>query len=268
MYAIGAANWQNFKTKDKKTGERYQRSDYLLINGERVEEVDFKALHPMLLYAQIGEVPTVDPYDFGWPAEYRGLIKLGLLIMINAQSQADARCAIAFNDDEMPRFAAPGSSDAFALAKKLIEKAKRVHHPIAPYFNSDAGSWLMNMDSRIAVQVMRTMHKQNIVVLPVHDSFIVPEKKVEKLEAAMLDAAAKVGLKEATIERKRSGGKRSAPEEERLSKPAPSFPSSPCKERTYYPQLTKKPKVERDLDEDITTEAALRERGQMRYDQC
>ena len=265
LYAIGGANWQNFKTKDKNTGEKYLRSEYLLIDDEPVEEVDFKALHPMLLYANEGEKPPEDPYDFGWPGEYRDLIKLGLLVMINAQSEAAARCAIAYDDHEMPRFAVRGSSQAFNLAKKLIKKAREVHRPIARHFNSDAGGWLMNKDSRISVVVMKRLLKQNIVVLPVHDSFVVPATKVERLEDAMVEAAGEHGLKAAKIERKDRSGQHSVPEHKRHSKPAPNFPSSPCPARTFYTDLTEERRPKRDLDEDITPEAALRARGQMKW---
>jgi hypothetical protein len=267
LYAVGGANWQNFKTKDKTTGQKFYRADYIRVDGEPVVEVDFKTLHPMLLYASAGKAPPDDPYDFGWPTEYRDLIKRSLLVMINAGSTNAARCAIAGDNDEMPWFATPGSSEAFVLAKQIMEKARHVHKPIKEYFNSDAGIWLMNKDARIAVHVMRRMLKHNTLVLPVHDSFLAPARKVRQLEEAMVEAAEKIGLKRAKLERKGRSRERWVSEEQRTSSPAPCFASSPCPERTFYRDLTGQRGVSRDLDEDITAEAALRERGQMRLDE-
>jgi hypothetical protein len=90
--------------------------------------------------------------------------------------------------------AAPGSQEAIAAAARLIDDVKRVHRSIAWAFHADKGAELMNIDSDLAETVMHLMLRQGVVVLPVHDSFLVPASKAERLEEAMLKAAHQAGF--------------------------------------------------------------------------
>jgi hypothetical protein len=181
FYALGGG-WQSMN-KEARTR--------ITIDGEPVVEIDYKTLHPALLYAQAGVPLPEDCYVIdGWP---RKLIKLALLIIINAKNKQSARLALAHHDT-MAEIAVPGSQEAIAVADKLIDDVKRVHKPIARAFHKDMGAALMRIDSTLAESIMMLMLRQGVVALPVHDSFLVPESKADLLEEAMLRAAHEAGF--------------------------------------------------------------------------
>ena len=63
---------------------------------------------------------------------------------------------------------------------------------------------LMRIDSAIVEAVMKyLMLEKGIVVLPVHDSFLVPASKRDDLEAAMIEAAHRIARLVATVESNR-----------------------------------------------------------------
>jgi hypothetical protein len=181
FYAMGTS-WQNIKSEARKS---------LTIGGEPVVELDYRTLHPAILYAESGAPMPNDCYELtGWP---RKLVKVAVLTLINAPTIHKARYSIAHND-RMAELAEPGSQEALSRADQLIRDIKRLHKPIAKSFHSDAGARLMRIDAALAETVMNIMLAQGIVVLPVHDSFLVPASKRDELEAAMLEAAHKAGF--------------------------------------------------------------------------
>lgn len=181
FYAMGAS-WQNVRAEARKS---------LTIGGEPVAELDYCTLHPAILYAEAGAPMPRDCYDLdGWP---RKLVKVAMLTLINAPTKQKARLSIAHNE-RMAELAEPGSQEAMRAADTLIDSIKRMHRPIADSFHSDAGARLMSIDATMAETVMNIMLSKGIVVLPVHDSFLVPASKADELEAAMLEAAHKAGF--------------------------------------------------------------------------
>lgn len=203
-------SWQNMASS-----MRHQ----VKIAGEETTELDFKCLHPAILYSMANATMPSDAYDVpGWP---RDLVKRALLVVINAQNKHQAIAAIAHSDgrkwerDEggnpiavtherqlMQVIAEPGSDAAKQQARILVDELCQLHKPIAKFFGKDMGAKLMRIDSQIAEAVMIDLHKQGIVVLPVHDSFLVPMSKADMLEAAMHKAAHAQGLQALKIERK------------------------------------------------------------------
>lgn len=189
FYATGTS-WQNVKADMRRR---------IAIDGEQVVELDFSSLHPAMLYAEAGAIMPADSYDISpWQRE---LVKLGVLVLINANSEHTARLAIA-HKPVMRTVAEPGSQQAIRLAQDLIDDIKRAHKPIAHAFHSDAGARLMRQDSELAERVMILLARQGIVALPVHDSFLVPASKRDQLEAAMLEAAHAIGLHQIRVKQK------------------------------------------------------------------
>ena len=189
FYAMGAS-WQNIKSEARQN---------LQIGGEPVAELDYCTLHPAILYAEAGAPLPTDCYDLaGWP---RKLVKVAMLTLINAPTKQKARLSIAHNE-RMADVAEPGSQEAMRAADQLIDAIKRMHRPIAGSFHSDAGARLMSIDATMAETVMNIMLSKGIVVLPVHDSFLVQASKASELEAAMLEAAHKAGYEALKVEAK------------------------------------------------------------------
>ncbi|MFI0846424.1 hypothetical protein [Mesorhizobium sp. IMUNJ 23232] len=181
FYAMGGA-WQCLPKEQR--GE-------LRIGGEAVAELDFRCLHPTVLYAWAGAPAPVDCYQIkDWP---RALVKLAVLIMINASNYFEALGRI-YREDAISPLAAPGTAEAKELAKVLIADIKKFHAPISAYFHSDAGAKLMRLDSDIADTILTDTTAAGIIALPVHDSFICRKSDAEFLKNAMLESAQKHGV--------------------------------------------------------------------------
>lgn len=172
------------------------------IAGEATVELDYTAIHPSLLYAEKGLQLPDDCYvvaDIDGNMYPRRDVKLALLVLINAESLKSARMAIA--GELMRRWCEmnglqPSENDippeCVKQAGALIEAVKKRHKPIADAFHSGAGLRLQNIDARIAEAVWWTMTKRGVVVLPVHDSFIVQRSRADELEALMIEAAERI----------------------------------------------------------------------------
>jgi len=181
FYALGAS-WQNIKREARKQ---------VTIAGEPVAELDYACIHPAILYAQTGAAMPADCYDIdGWPRE---LVKTAVNILLNARSEQGALTAIAQhrNIDALDE---PGTQTAYRTAARLIADIKRVHRPIAHAFHSDAGARLQIIDAKLVERVSTIMLRQGVLVLPVHDSFLVALSKADQLEEAMLQAAYEAGF--------------------------------------------------------------------------
>lgn len=176
------------------------------IAGEPTVELDYTAIHPSLLYAQQGLPIPADCYDV--PMFDRDHIKLALVILINANTLQAAALTLAASIENIDRendgFELLGKSDkptALHLkhAHSLIKAVKARHKPIQDSFHSGVGVRLQNIDANIAEAVWWTMCQRGIVVLPVHDSFIVQKRHADMLKALMIEAAMMFGNAELNV---------------------------------------------------------------------
>jgi hypothetical protein len=167
--------WQNIKAEDR---------EVIQINGCRTVELDYRQLHPNLLYAKAGQSLIGDAYDIdGWP---RKLVKQATNTLINADDELSARRSIARSI---------GGKGAFEKASRLIALIRAKHAAISEYFGTGAGLRLMRIDSDMAESVQLALNRAGIVSLPVHDSFIVQADHAGALEQAMDDALQSTLLK-------------------------------------------------------------------------
>ena len=139
----------------------------LLIDGEAVNERDYRQLHPKLLYAQVGV--TLEDKDDAYTIDgvIRRLAKRGFNIAINAETKLAAIRALALEIR---------GEGAHAKACDLLDVLVTKHVRIASYFGSGAGLRLQRHDADLAERVMLELVKRGIIVLPVHDSFIVQRR--------------------------------------------------------------------------------------------
>ena len=108
FYAMGNS-WQNIKSQARRS---------LTIDGEAVVELDFKNLHPAILYAEAGAEMHGDCYAIdGWP---RKLVKVAMLTLINAKTKAAARLSIA-HSPAMAETAPMSDQEALRHADVLID---------------------------------------------------------------------------------------------------------------------------------------------------
>lgn len=187
FYAVGGS-WQSMNEEMRST---------ITIAGEPVAEIDFKTMHPAILYSMEGRPLPDDCYTLdGWPSEARGFIKYALLVILNSASPQEARAAIA-NDTKKGRLdvlAIPGSKGAFQVAKDVMAHLSAAHGPISRHFYSNRAGEMMKVDSAIAELVMKMMLQGGVVVLPIHDSFLVQRSRADDLEEVMRNAAYQMGV--------------------------------------------------------------------------
>ena len=141
---------------------------HIRIDGNKVTEVDFSGVAPRIIYGQAGiEIPIdFDPYDIGLDAwqgkkdHRRPLVKEFLNAMIN-------------DEDNIYSL---GSAQAKILGlnhQQLLKQIEITHAPIYDSLQSGAGLHAQFIESNIAEKVMLDLLEQDVVVLPIHDSFIV-----------------------------------------------------------------------------------------------
>ena len=70
-------------------------------------------------------------------------------------------------------------------SRPIQDALREKHAPISNYFNSGIGIQLQRIDSDIAEEVMMTFLQRDILVLPVHDSFITYFAQEDALKEVM-----------------------------------------------------------------------------------
>jgi hypothetical protein len=159
--------WQNVPSAYRK---------FITINGHATSEYDYSHLHPAMLYAEAGLPLRHDAYEIEGiePTKHnRKLIKTSFLKLINAQKGQRI--------DRPRNEALPEGWTWEDIQKAIIEK----HEPIKHNFRSGVGLKLQKRGAEIAKTVMMRMMKRDIVVLPVHDSFITYHELRSDLEKEM-----------------------------------------------------------------------------------
>lgn len=182
LYSKGYFHFQQFNEEERAT---------ITINGEPVAELDFSGLHPRLLYAMEGIEYDKDPYLAINPDPIaRPFLKVILLRLLNAETRLKAEASANFwlfqNHRERERLKSIG----ITRARPLIETFYEAHKPIAHYFanGSDNGLRIMNLDSKIALDVVEHFVKKSIPILSIHDSFVVQKRYEDELRCVMQKA--------------------------------------------------------------------------------
>jgi len=169
---------------------------YITIDGKRTEELDFAGIHLRMIYALEGiELGSDDIHLIdGFGSKYRNEVKIAIYIIINAETIESAIYAI------QRKLTLPKNKTAQDLFTQLTLK----HPKIAKYFATGEGVKLQYIDSQIAEKVMLRLAKDNIVALPVHDSFIVRMSHINDLQKEMNKAYEEVLTAEAITDKKES----------------------------------------------------------------
>lgn len=166
------------------------------INGstEGSTEIDYSGLHIVILYAMEGidywRSDGKDPYqleDYEQSDRMRGVLKLMLLIAINAKNKDEVLGAISkemnFHPDDYDWV-------DFEVADLIDTFASR-HAPISKYLYSGFGVKLQRVDADIADRVINHFTDGGIPILCVHDSFVIENahsnELVKIMESAVVD---------------------------------------------------------------------------------
>lgn len=190
-------NDSEFKTGGRFYGGWWQEipskfRDRITIDGKRTVQLDYSGLHPHILYHERGLELKGDPYQVNFiPSKnaedtdgFRKFIKKSFNAMLNADKVM-----------KRPQRASKGKPKEmlrhWGVTWKQVVNAIRDRHPdIKDQFFTGAGLRLQRIDSDLCEAVMLAMINRSleIVVLPVHDSFIVHHGYKDELMAMMLGA--------------------------------------------------------------------------------
>ena len=163
------------------------------IDGEPVAEVDYKALHPKLLYQLVGVEGPDDPYDTGgWYP--RSVAKKAFQILINRSKEGLATDSLRY---WLNRHRAKGKSDPhdwegydIRVTNKWCEGLESTLRdqlsPVAHFFNQGVGLQLQHYDSMLVSHVIDYMQvKAESIVIPIHDSFLVKQSDIKNVLEAI-----------------------------------------------------------------------------------
>lgn len=154
--------------------------EFIEINGNPTVELDYNAMHPRMLYNTVGIDYRKDPNLIGanCSKEMRTIYKMVGLICINAESEKSAIDSIQskLQEANLTQYLEDNTDKT---RKKLIRKFRKKNNRINQYFLTGEGLRLQNKDSDIAHSILMHFANKDILVLCVHDSFII-EKQYEK----------------------------------------------------------------------------------------
>ncbi len=179
------SNFQQFKS---------QLRLMLTIDGEPVSEIDYKSLHPSLLYQRAGlPEPKEDAYTItGYP---RKVVKKAFNILINRKKPAPATHSLIYflnKDKEVRELVGQPIKAPYC---EELEAAIRAHHKdIEHYFCSGVGLELQHHDSQLCSHILDYFLTQTegSLIVPVHDSFICKQSELPILAEAIKYAEATV----------------------------------------------------------------------------
>jgi hypothetical protein len=168
---------------------QYIRSElrkHITINWHPTRELDFSHMQPAILYA-IAKKP-LDRYAY----EIDGIPLVdGTGKEIEKNKDAIKKTFFKLLYSERGKKIAPLEPDALPTGwtwEMLLDAVLKRHAPISEYFHSGIAPKMQRIDSDIAEDVMHSMMKRNILVLPIHDSFCVRRAFTSSLRDEMLRA--------------------------------------------------------------------------------
>ncbi len=155
---------------------------HITIDGHKTSEVDFSTMSLRILYAKenITITDNVDLYDIGlrgsksYLTESRELIKIYINAILN-----DDKGNYRLNNKQL--------STLKLTHNQLKDRVYKFHKPISKYFSTGIGLETMFIDSQIAEKIMLHYLEDDIVVLPVHDSFIIRSGFESDLSRTMIN---------------------------------------------------------------------------------
>ena len=153
---------------------------HITIDDYKTVEVDYSTMSLRLLYAREGKkVPlSRDMYDLGLKgsSEYLKTARKLIKVFINAILN-DSKGNFRLNADDYKKLE--------LTHKELTELVNKHHQPIKHHFGTGVGLELMYLDSILAERLMEWFTYNNVILLPIHDSFIIRAGYVFSLEEQM-----------------------------------------------------------------------------------
>lgn len=156
------------------------------IGGEPTVELDFAAYQLRMLYHLKGINYRKDAYAVarGYKPEHRDIYKIIALAALNAEDEQACLKGIR-KALRNTRYADMIGGITDARIKPLLTNWVDAHAPISEYMYSGIGLRLQKADSDIAAGVLDHFQRKNMLVLSVHDSFLIESAKEQDLKKEM-----------------------------------------------------------------------------------
>lgn len=164
----------------------------ITINREKVAELDYHCLHVNMLYAMAGAVLEGDAYQF-LPTELRFAAKQFLLICLNCTSKRQAVQAMNnFIESELKEEQRELIEKYDLDWNQVFENMCDEHDTISSYICNPSrkvaiGMILQNIDSLMIEELLKTSYYRLELILPLHDSIIVPIDSADFWYEKMID---------------------------------------------------------------------------------
>jgi hypothetical protein len=167
------------------------RREALLIDGERIAEVDLRAAMPSIAYALEGAEVSHDPYTLEIPRDIpRDAVKLVLMQMLWTPITRHSR---------LPKEAREAAPDHY-VASQVFDFIRRHNAPIAKRLGQSAscGAELMWHESEIIIEATLRCFEAGFSALPLHDALLVAASRAEEAAAVLKEVfKARLGIQPA-----------------------------------------------------------------------
>jgi hypothetical protein len=191
LYTCTSYGTQSYSKEDRKS---------ILIDGNETIELDYASLHINMLRSKEGLRPVDDAYTMvldripGLNSEYRhelrdflkGLLQSMLNVGVRYKAVRSGNYATnyeplleLFRQDpdhvisEDDRKVRTILQEVNLSVEELVSLFEDTHHEIKSYFYSAIGLTLQNYDSKIALKLLDYFINKRIIILPIHDSFVI-----------------------------------------------------------------------------------------------
>jgi hypothetical protein len=155
---------------------RSETRPYIYLNGEPTIEIDYSSFHPALLYAKVKKpIPAGDAYAI--EGFERDEVKVAFNVMLNRTGTAETA------HKSIIEYVCDDADKAKALVNAILTK----HREIGDSFNTGAGLDLQRKDSDIVTKLLTYFVNNNIPIITIHDSAIVPVRHVQALKMLMAE---------------------------------------------------------------------------------
>jgi hypothetical protein len=172
--------WQNLSKELRKE---------IKINGQETVELDFNAMHLHLLYCKVNKKLTdyipegMDAYQL--PNRNRKIVKTSFTCCINNNC----------NKDNVNQVVGPEIAKKFpelfmknTSYRDILDELGSHHPEVSQFFYAQKGNEVSHMESKVSDYIIGKLTRKNILVLNIHDSFIVSIPYKDILLNTMIDA--------------------------------------------------------------------------------
>ncbi len=158
----------------------------LTIDGQATVELDFAAFQLRMLYHMVGIEYKLDAYTVaaGYKPKHREIYKVIALAALNANNETNCLRGIR-NDLRKNELGDLIGGITDSRIKPLLTNWINAHEPISEYMYSGIGLALQRIESDIANCVLKIFRERGVLVLPVHDSFVIEVAREKELKRVM-----------------------------------------------------------------------------------